>query len=169
MAAVNVPGISGKVDDSDVVKYSGGAFSLYFDGSVFGLATDAEDVDAIAFTGSGDLLVSTLGAYLVTGLPKGQDEDLLRLAGGNWSLYFDGSHNAALGAEDVAGADVAANGDIYLNVLDAFNVPGAKGNGMDIFICEPSGLGYLSTQCTYKLFWRATDYGMTAIDAIDIE
>ena len=169
VAAVNVPGISGNVDDSDVVKYSGGVFSLYFDGSAFGLATDAEDVDAIAFDQTGDLLVSTLGAYLVAGLPKGQDEDLLRLAGGNWSLYFDGSHNAALGAEDVAGADVAANGDIYLNVLDAFNVPGAKGNGTDIFICKPSSLGYLSTQCTYTLFWRSTNYGMSAFDAIDIE
>lgn len=164
-----VPGIAAKVDDSDVVKFSGGTFSLYFDGSAFGLSTDAEDVDAIAFDQSGKLLVSTLGAYLVPGLPKGQDEDLLRFDGAAWSVYFDGSHNAGLGGEDVAGADVAANGNIYLSVLDAFSVPGAKGNGTDIFRCVPGSLGYLSTTCTYSLFWRSTSYGMGAFNAIDIE
>ena len=103
------------------------------------------------------------------GLPKGQDEDLLRFDGAAWSVYFDGSHNAGLGGEDVAGADVAANGNIYLSVLDAFSVPGAKGNGTDIFRCVPGSLGYLSTTCTYSLFWRSTSYGMGAFNAIDIE
>ena len=47
----------------------------HFDGSMFGLTVNAEDVDAIAFDATGNLLVSTTGAYLVDGLPKGQDED----------------------------------------------------------------------------------------------
>src|SRR5690606_2270139 len=117
-APLSVPGIPGSTDDSDVVKFSSGAFSMYFDGSAHGLSADAEDVDAVAFDATGKLLVSTTGMFVVDGLPKGQDEDLLRLNGAAWELYFDGSHNAGLGGEDVAGASVAPNGDIYLSVLD---------------------------------------------------
>lgn len=167
--ALKVPGIAAKVDDSDVVVYSGGNFSLYFDGSAFGLTTDAEDVDAIAFDETGKLLVSTVGGNAVPGLPQAQDEDLLRFDAGSWTLYFDGSHNAGLGAEDVVGADVAANGDIYLSVLDAFSAGGIKGNGTDTFKCVASSLGSLNTNCAYSLFWRSTDYGLPAFDAIDIE
>ncbi len=165
----NVPGISGIVDDSDVVRYSGGTFSLFFDGSAYGLTTDAEDIDAIAFDTGGKLLVSTLGAYIVPGLHKGLDDDLIRFDAGNWQVYFDGSHYAGLGAEDIVGADVAANGNIYLSVLDAFSVPGAKGNATDIFQCVPSNLGYQSTQCAYGLMWRSSAFGLAGFNAFDIE
>ena len=169
LAAGNVPGIAGKVDDSDVVKYSGSAFSLYFDGSAYGLTTNAEDIDAIAFDQTGKLLVSTLGGYAVPGVPKGGDEDLLRFDAGAWELRFDGSHNAGLTAEDIVGTSVAANGDFYLSVLDAFNVGGISGNAADIFICSPSSLGDHNTACTYSLFWDAASFGLPAIDAIDIQ
>lgn len=169
LAPLTVPGISGKVDDSDVVKFSGGVFSLYFDGSNFGLAASAEDIDAIAFDGTGNLLVSTTGAYFVDGLPKGQDEDVLRFDGAAWAVYFDGSHNAGLASEDIGGIDVLAGGQIALTVLDSFSVPGLKGNGTDIFLCTPSSLGYLTTVCTYSPLWRSTDYNLASFDAIDIE
>ena len=169
VAPLTVPGISGKVDDSDVVKFSGGAFSLYFDGSNFGLAANAEDVDAIAFDETGKLLVSTTGAYLVNGLPKGQDEDVLRFDGAAWEVYFDGSNNAGLGSEDISGLDVLENGEIALTVLDSFSIPGLKGSGADIFLCTPSSLGYLMTECTYSSLWRSTDYDLASFNAIDIE
>lgn len=169
LAPLNVPGIPGKVDDSDVVKFSDGVFSLYFDGSMFGLTVNAEDVDAIAFDATGNLLVSTTGAYLVDGLPKGQDEDLLRFDGAAWEVYFDGSHHAGLGAEDVSGVDVLAGGEIALTVLDSFSVAGLKGNGADIFLCTPSSLGYLTTECAYSSLWRSTDYDLASFNAIDIE
>jgi hypothetical protein len=169
VAPANVPGIAGKVDDSDVVAYDGSDFTLYFDGSVNGLSTNAEDVDAIAFDEAGKLLVSTLGGYAVTGGLKGGDEDLLRFDAGVWTLRFDGSHNAGLAAEDVAGAAVAANGDIYLSVLDGFNVGGISGNAADVFICTPGSLGALNTTCAYSLFWDVTSYGLPMFDAIEIE
>ncbi|CUS02627.2 protein of unknown function [Candidatus Promineifilum breve] len=163
-----VPGIPGSTDDSDVVLYSGGAFSLYFDGSAADLASNGEDIDALAFADDGDLLISTSGAFTVAGLPKGQDEDLLRRNGNAWVLYFDGSHNGGLSREDVAGADTAANGDIYLSVADSFNTGGINGNGLDIFTCDPSSLGYQTTNCAYQLLWDANDYGLTGFDAFDI-
>ena len=168
LAPVNVPGV-GQVDDSDVVRYDGSAFFPFFDGSGYGLSVDAEDVDAIAFDTNGDLLISTSGSYVVPNLPKGQDEDLLRVDGSALAVYFDGSHNAGLGAEDVVGADVAANSDIYLSVLDAFSLGGMKGNAADIFRCVPGGLGYQNTACTYNLFWDSVENGLKTFDAFDVE
>ena len=168
LAAGNVPGL-GKVDDSDVIKYNGSAFTLFFDGSAHGLTVDAEDVDAIAFDETGKLLLSTSGSYAVPGLAKGGDEDLLRYDAGTWELRFDGSHNAGLASEDIVGASVAANGDIYLSVLDAFNVGGISGNANDIFICTPSSLGDHNTSCTYSLFWDASTFGLPPFDAFDIQ
>lgn len=164
----SVPGV-GKVSDSDVVKYSDGVFSLYFDGSEYGLTTASEDVDAITLDVMGDLMISTLGAYTVPGLPKGQDEDLLRLIDGTWQLYFDGSHNAGLAGEDIVGVDMAANGDLYLSLLDSFKVGGLKGNGADIIRCVPTSLGYLNTNCTYNLFWNSVEYGLKSFNAFDIQ
>ena len=167
-APVKVPGLSGKVDDSDVVKYSGGTFSLYFDGSAYGLTTAAEDIDAIAFDETGELLISVTGTYTVPGLPKGQDEDLLRRNGTILELHFDGS-GEGLGAEDIAGVDVAANGDLYFSVMDAFNVTDASGNAADIFACKPTGPGHPTTGCTYDPLWDSADYGFKSFDAFDIE
>ena len=36
----------GKVQDEDVVRYGAGSWSIYFDGSAYGLTTDALDIDA---------------------------------------------------------------------------------------------------------------------------
>ena len=163
-----MPGIAGKVDDSDVVAYDGTDFTLYFDGSAHGLSTNAEDVDAIAFDEAGKLLLSTFGGFTVPGISKGGDEDLARFDAGVWTLVFDGSHNAGLTAEDVVGASVAANGDIYLSLLDNFNVGGVSGTAADVFICTPGSLGALNTTCDYSLFWNATSFGLPAFDAIDI-
>ena len=168
LAPTTVPGIAGKVDDSDVVAYDGTDFTLYFDGSAHGLSTNAEDVDAIAFDEAGKLLLSTFGGFTVPGISKGGDEDLARFDAGVWTLVFDGSHNAGLTAEDVVGASVAANGDIYLSLLDNFNVGGVSGTAADVFICTPGSLGALNTTCTYSLFWNATSFGLPAFDAIDI-
>ena len=169
VAPLAVPGIPGTTDDSDVVKYSGGAFSLFFDGSAHGLTVDGEDVDAIAFDETGKLLLSTLGAYTVPGLTQGPDEDLLRFDNGAWELRFDGSHYGGLGAEDVVGASVDASGRFYLSVIDAFTVGGVKGNGMDIIQCTPSSLGFQNTQCAYAKFWNASALGLPAFNAIDIQ
>lgn len=168
LAPATVPGIAGKVDDSDVVAYDGADFSLYFDGSANGLSTNAEDVDAIAFDETGKLLLSTVGGFSVPGISKGADEDLARFDAGSWTLLFDGSHNAGLTAEDIAGASVAANGDIYLSLLDNFNVGGVSGTAADVIICAPGSLGALNTTCTYTKFWNATAFGLPAFDAFDV-
>ncbi len=170
LKAKEMPGLPNnfQIDDSDILLYSGGVFSLYFDGSEYRLTTNAERIDAIAFDPDGKLLISTQGAATVPGLPKTADEDVLRFDDGTWELWFDGSQ-AGLAPENVAGLDVAPDGLIYLSVLNAFNVPNAKGNAADIFQCAPVNAGVPITQCTYDLHWLSTDFSLANFDAIDIE
>jgi hypothetical protein len=89
---------------------------VYFDGSDVGLATTSgEDVDALDVASNGDIYLSTLDAFSVTGV-SGADEDVFvctsPTTGANTSctfsstLYFDGS---ALG--------------LSTNDVDAINLP----------------------------------------------
>ena len=176
-----VVGSLGLVDDSDIVRFrptslgptTAGTFEWFWDASLYGLAADSEDVDALAFAPDGRLLVSTIGNLSAGGLTA-QDEDLsaLDMSTGVWSLYFDGVDVglAELSSEDVYGAAVdGATGDIYLTTLGAFDVPGASGDGADIFICAPGALGD-TTSCTYTLFWdgSAHGFGGEVMDALEV-
>ncbi len=74
--------------DEDLFTFTGtlgsstsGSFSRLFDGSDVGLGgNSAEDVDAAALTAGGNLLLSTVGNFSVTGL-AGADEDIAEFAG----------------------------------------------------------------------------------------
>ena len=179
----------GSVDDSDIVRFiptslgntTAGTFELYFDGSDVGLTTNGEDVDSIAVTASGDLLISTSGGHNVPGPGSGADEDILRFSptslgattSGTWSREFDGSDVALNNSstEDVWGVWLDdATGDIYLTTRGAFTVTGASGNGADIFVCDPISLGN-STSCAFSAFWDGTanGYGSEAMDGLYIE
>lgn len=192
----SVPGITGTVDDSDIVKFSAtswgdttaGTFSLFLRGADVGLATNGEAIDAISLLDADQLLISTVGAVLVpsnttvSGSPPvfGADEDLLLFqmqdptnpaAGGTWSIYFDGSDVGLgnTGSEDVNGVMDGADGVLHLTTVGNFNVPGISGADEDIFTCTPSSLG-ANTACTYAptLYFDGSNYGLTnnGLDAI---
>jgi hypothetical protein len=178
-AALNVPGV-GTVDDSDIVRFvptstggsTSGTFELYFDGSDVGLSTNREDIDALHLLPDGRLLLSTTGAYSVSGA-SGADEDLLIFdpsslgdsTAGSWSLYFDGS-DVNLGGnstEDVFGVWFDnSTSFIYLSTRGPFSVSGLSGDGADIFVCNPSSTGS-STACTYEpdLYWDGSVHGFS--------
>ena len=184
----NVAGL-GAVAAQDIVRFTptstgpttAGSFQWYFDGSDVGLSTAAENIDALSIDG-GHLLISTTGNATVTG-PTGKalraaDEDLLKFTfsssgastAGTWAAHFDGS-DVGLTREDVDGLWVdAANGDLYLSVLDAFNVGGGvSGDGGTIFVCDPGTLG-ATTTCVYRLYWSATAAGLPkGIDGLYIQ
>ena len=118
-----VPGIAGTVDDSDLVLYADGGFSLYLDGSDVELTSNAEDVDAVEVLGDGTIVLSTAGPATV-GAVRAQPQDLIAFApetlgddtSGTWSLYFDGSDVAlASGQENVDAAAVDGAGSIDLS------------------------------------------------------
>lgn len=117
-----ITGISGTVDDSDIVKFTAttfgsataGSWALYFDGSDVGLTSSDEDVDAAAVHANGAISFSTTGNFSVTGV-SGADEDVFTFTpsslGSNTSgtfqpaLFFDGSLYG-LGSNDVFAIDL---------------------------------------------------------------
>jgi hypothetical protein len=123
-----VPGLSTGRDE-DVLAFSptllgnttSGSWALYFDGSDVGLGdSNNEDVDALDVLSNGDIYLSTLGDFAVSGL-SGADEDVFvcvptsigdvtacSYAAG---LYFDGS-TWGLAANDVDAFNYLAAGPI---------------------------------------------------------
>ena len=184
--SATIPGISGTVDDSDIVKFTAtslgsttaGSFSLYFDASDVGLTTSSEDVDAIELLPNGDLVISTTGSFSVPGA-SGAGEDLLRFTptslgtntAGTWSIYFDGIDVGLSGSsENVDAVAVDASGKLYLSTSGAFSVPGVSGANEDVFVFTPTSLG-ANTAGTFSstLFFDGSVYGLAANDVVAID
>ncbi len=186
LRAAATVGSLGTVDAFDIVQFDGtlsaataGTFSLFLDGPTVGLDTKGENIDAIELLPDGRLLVSTLGnAGVVSGA---RDEDLLAFTpaapgnytSGTWAMYFDGSdvELATSSGEDVDGAAVAGNGDIYLTTTGLFAVPGVSGDDEDVFVCTPSSVGDI-TACSYSstLYFDGSTWGLAGndVDAISL-
>ena len=183
----SVPGITGTVDDSDLVRFdatslgtaTSGTFGLYFDGSDVGLTANAHDVDAVELLLDGRLLVSTTGSATLSGATA-RDEDLVVFAptslggvtAGGFSLFFDGS-DVGLGdaGEDIDAAAVDPSGHIYLSTLDVFAVPGLTGQDEDVFVFTPTTLDPPTTAGTYAstLFFDGSSLGLGANDVFAID
>ncbi|MGK7912763.1 MAG: Ig-like domain-containing protein, partial [Synechococcus sp.] len=175
----------GTVDDSDIVRFTptstgantAGSFEFYFDGSDVGLTSGGEDIDSVALSPNGDLVISVTGTFNAGGI-RGRDEDLLLFdatslganTSGSFSLYFDGA-DVGLGSspEDVNGASVDANGDLFLTTLNNFTVPGLTGDGADISLFDPTSLGN-STSGTFSQFLDGSENGLAGlrIDGISV-
>lgn len=174
---LSVSGV-GQVDDSDIVRFvptrlgttTAGRFSLFLDGSTVDLTTDGEDIDAIALTPAGELVISTFSNGKIGALTI-RDTDLLVLRNGRWELYLFGVRAELTSTtEDIGGAWIdRQNGEIYLATAGSFIVPGVSGVGGDIFLCQPTALG-TATACTYSEFWRSNEGGLAnkGIDGIEI-
>ncbi len=182
----SVPGISGGVDDSDIIKFTAtslgqntaGWFELYFDGSDVGLTNSDEDVDAFDLLPDGTLLISTKGSFGVSGL-SGRDEDIAAFTpaslgastSGTWSMYFDGSDVGMTNSdEDIYGLAVDGAGRIYISTKGNFSVSGASGADEDVFIFTPISLGS-STQGTFDsiLFFDGSRYGLSGNDIYGVD
>ena len=175
-AAGSIPGISGTVDDSDIVRFTAaslgdntaGSFSLYFDASDVGLTLADEDVDAIELLPSGAFLLSTTGSFSVSGL-SGSDKDIFACnspttgpssACGSLTPYFVGT---AVGLsntnEDVDGLAVGG-GNIYLSTTGGFSVSGLAGSDEDVFICRSPTTGTNTSCSSFSLFFDGSVYGL---------
>lgn len=172
-----VPGV-GSVDDSDIVQFfptsmgtnTAGTFGFYFDGSDVGLTTNGEDIDAMTLAPDGRLVISTVGSFSVPGA-SGADEDLAIFTAtslgtntsGSWAFYFDGSDVglANSSSEDVSGAYLESNGDIYLSTNGAFSVSGLSGDGADIFTCVNATTGTNSACSSFSMYWDGSTHGFS--------
>lgn len=154
----------GPVGDEDVLQFTPtslglnntrGTYSLYFDGSHYGLeaSNDNEDIKALDLDGSGNLVISPRGPFNATGV-KGENEDLFTFANAAWTWRFDGS-DVKLNPDLRAVWVEPTSNDLYLAVDGSFKVTGStgqlSGDGNDIFICQQTGFG-ANTVCLFSLY-----------------
>jgi hypothetical protein len=108
---VNPPGVRGTADDADVYSWDGRVFARAWDASAHGIpaAANVDGLDGMsgAAVDSGVLYLSFAGDTRLPGPIPVQDEDVVALSGGSWSVYFDGTARGLTGdARDVDAFDV---------------------------------------------------------------
>ncbi len=167
-APASLPGL-GTVDDSDVLEFvptsvgaaTAGTLSLYFDGSLHGLTTAAEDVDAVGLDQNGNLLISVLGTASA-GFGSAADEDVMVFDGSTLALFLDGSEvGLGTSVEDVVGVSVDASGIVHLATVGNYAVPGATGSKTDALQCIPVDAAPI-TDCHWSTYWVGADHGFGA-------
>jgi PKD repeat protein len=131
-------------DDSDIISFTpssigsttAGAFSLYLSGSTIGLTTKTENVDAIAITPQGELLLST-GGRLAGGGLVAEDEDLVKVTGTALALYLDGSAiGLTANTEDIWGASITTDSRIDFSAQGGFTLnTGLSGSAAAVGQC----------------------------------
>lgn len=162
-------------DDSDVIAFTpssigsttAGTFGLYLSGSMIGLTTSAENVDAIAVTPQGDLLLSTVGRLTGGGLVA-EDEDLVKVTGTTLSVYLDGSA-IGLGAntEDIWGASITTDSRIDFSAQGGFTLDtGLSGGAAAVAQCVPATPAPV-TSCTTASLVAASALSGFASEVID--
>ncbi len=181
-APVNVPGL-GSVDDSDIITFTptslgdttAGTFTMTLDGTLVGLTTSSEDIDAISTGPSGELLISTTGGANVAktggGTLRTRDEDFLVYSQSDqtFALFYDGS-DVDLATEDLtAGHYDSDTGTIYGAAISGFAVNGLAGDRNDIFAFTPTATGP-TTAGSYSLLFDGNDLNASneQLDAIHI-
>lgn len=179
-----VPGL-GTVDDSDVVAHTyvfgqGAAWSMVFDGSLYGLTTDAEDVDAIDYGGAEPLRLSTLGGFSVPkyggGTLKGADEDVITFIAsqGTYNMFLDGTNIGVLKDNDLRSFAMARINDDDVRFMTFqrtanlkwanYSYPAVTVAPNDIVVDERPWIG----SQTFGVLWDASAHGFPKVDAIDV-
>lgn len=136
------------VDDSDIVIFTpsalgaatAGTFTFYFDGSDVGLDTNGEDIDGLALTADGKLLVSTLDRFTVPGA-SGDGKDVLlfeptsvgAVTAGVFTLWMDGS-DVGLDTADENNDALAldTDGSLLLSFAGPLQVTGVSAENEDL-------------------------------------
>ena len=176
----------GRVDDSDVVKFTpdpdsvdttAGTFTSYLDGSDLGLTNNSEDIDALTKMADGSLIFSTTGTASLRVQAEDdylrvKDEDLVRYdpTSGDLSLYFDGSDVALRNNREDVNAASISDGELLLSTEGKFKVSGLSGQNEDIFSFAPSSIGeHTSGSFGSDLFFDGSESGFNGnVNAFDI-
>lgn len=121
ISTIDPPSVTGltSLADEDLIAFTPatlgaattGTWSYYFDGSDVDLATNNnEDVDAACITSTGEILLSTIGTFSVTGV-AGEDEDVFKFTPTGLGTVTTGTYATFLDLSAIGiptGADVNA-------------------------------------------------------------
>jgi hypothetical protein len=192
-ARATVPGVTAEDEDlllftplatdihSGLGRRTAGTWSLLFDGSDVGLASDSEDIDAVSVLPDGRLVISTLSDASVPGPSgpniQGRGEDLLAFTPaadglgpatrGAWSKYFDGSDaGLASSSERIDALDIDANSTdavlLHLSTTGSFSVAGASGQDEDALTFDRASGAFVP-----GLRLRGLSFGLSSAADID--
>lgn len=163
-----------RYDDSDVIVFTptstgsttAGTFAMYASGASLQLTTDAEDVDAIAVTAAGELVLSTSGRLTARGVTS-EDEDLTRFVGTTASRYFDGSTiGLTASGEDVSAGSIDTTGKVRFGTEAGFTLTnGLTGSAAAVGSCTPTAVPV--TACSATELVAATALAAFSSEVID--
>ncbi len=160
---VTIPGL-GKVQDEDVVRYSAGTWSVFFDGTARGLTASGQDVDALSVDG-GTLYFSTFGSVNPPGVSgPADDADTYSWDGSAFVRVWDASVAKLPASANVDGFVRVDATHFYLSFATDVTVPGlGKVQDEDVV---------LSSAGTWSVYFDGTAHGLTTsgldIDAFDV-
>ena len=156
----------GTVQDEDVVAYSNGTWSVYFDGTARGLTANNQDLDAISVVG-GSLYFSTVGNTNPPGVTgTADDADVYRWNGTAFSRVVDATAIGLPAATNVDGLVWQdATHQYYSFAPDTTAVPGL-GNVQDEDLVHRGGT-------VWAVYFDGTAHGLGAsgnldLDAVDV-
>ncbi len=152
-----LPGLSGDVDGSDIVLFTAtslgevtrGTFGMYFDGSDVGLEEDEENIDALAVTSDGRLIISTSGKAKVPGA-EANPQDLLQFTPqsvgpdtiGTWEVFLDGGDvDLDRSSEDIDAVALGLDNDLLLSTSGSFISAPATGGASDVAVLQVTKFG----------------------------
>ncbi len=159
---VGVPGL-GNVADEDIVYFNNGVWSLFFDGSVRGVA--ATDLDAISIVG-GQLYFSIDNTFVPPGAGPGggDDADIYRWNGGSTYTRVIDASAVGWSTANVDGLVWVDSTHLYLSYSLDTTIPGF-GAVQDEDVVYRNG-------STWSVFFNGTARGLTSgnldIDAFDL-
>ena len=139
-----------RFEDEDILAYNRttGGWSLVFDGSDVGLGSS--DVDAVALTNDGALVLSLNQPATIPALGKVADADLLLfrpsstgpMTTGSFEWYLDGSDvGLTTAAEDIDAVQLLSSGELLISTAGAVSVRSVQGADEDILRFAPTQLG----------------------------
>jgi hypothetical protein len=163
---IALPGLAGPAEPRDVVRFNaaGGTYSLFFDGSATGVPANSR-VDAVALDASNDLLLSFDITVSLPILGPVDDEDVVRFAGGLFSMLFDGSAQGVAPNLDVdAVAEEPTTGDLLLSFDGSGTVGGVIFDDEDVVAFNSAGPSF--SMYTDSSLSDATDWPPTDLIAL---
>jgi hypothetical protein len=162
----SVPGMTG--NDEDILAFTpttlgnitSGTWAMYFDGSDVGLSTSSsEDIDALDVTANGDIYLSTLGAFSVTGV-SGANNDIFicsptslgDVTACNFqpALYFDGS-TWALGTNNIDAFNMLTLGPVPTATPTNTPAPTSTSTNTPTFTSTPTSTNTPTNTPTFTL------------------
>ncbi|HEX5203778.1 MAG TPA: carboxypeptidase regulatory-like domain-containing protein [Actinoplanes sp.] len=180
-----VPGITGTVDDSDLVRFvadslgpdTAGTFVRYFDGSDVGLTTDAEDIDGLEIRPNGMIFISMVGSANLPNLGSADDSDIVKFdpsslggsTSGSWSRYFDGSDVGLNNDGEDVDALALWNGAIGVSTTGKMQVPGLKSADEDVSVFHPTQAGGNTRGSWIGRLFDGSHHGLTENDVTGVE